>query len=112
MLMVAPLLSSCSENIANFQGCSPLPGGLGADCDDFLDSNQLQLNPQQWATLLNSWYAAGDPPVCMRASAVGNVKAEIEKLCSEYPCDYLTQQAITQGLMRLQNMSRVKRPNP
>jgi hypothetical protein len=72
------------------QFCAVVPGGLGAACDNFLTSNQLILNQAQWEALQTSWQNAGNAVECTTSSTVGDLKSEIEKLCSLTTCDYQT----------------------
>jgi len=90
-MMAAPLLFSCSIPIHDEQFCSPIPGGLGAVCDNFLTSNQLILSQDQWNA-------------CTTSKTVGDIKAEIEELCSRVSCDDLTQTAILNGLNKIKKL--------
>ncbi len=83
--------------------CSPIPGGLGADCDDFFNSNPQSLNEDQWLQQIIVWQNDGQALECTTSGAVANIKAEVEKLCSASPCDQNTTQArqvILNGLNR------------
>ena len=93
--MGALLLSSCAVPIADMQFCSPVPGNLGAACDNFLTSNPVFLSEADWIALQATWVAQGNAVECTTSSAVGSIKEAIEKLCSETPCTY---QQLTQIL--------------
>ena len=103
-MMAAPLLFSCSIPIHDEQFCSPIPGGLGAVCDNFLTSNQLILSQDQWNALQNKWIASGQAVECTTSKTVGDIKAEIEELCSRVSCDDLTQTAILNGLNKIKKL--------
>ena len=92
--------SSCVQ-IKDFQACALIPGNLGATCDNFLTSNQQIYDEVEWESLLASWNAQGDAAECMPSSALGNLKAEIEQLCSVETCDDQTvkaKQALLKGI--------------
>lgn len=96
-------LLSCATPILDRQFCNPVPlidaqgvlhpTGNGATCDNFLTANQQILTEVQWQTLMLSWLNSGSIVACTTSAAIGEIKAEIEKLCSKTPCDYPTQQA-------------------
>lgn len=95
--MAAPLLASCgSVEIKDVQFCSPIPGGLGAVCDNFLTSNQLILDEIQWTILKDSWQVVE----CTSYASLADMKAEVEKLCSVTKCTYEMKKAIA-GLNRI-----------
>ena len=97
-------LSSCSVMIHDFTACSPLPGGLGATCDNFLTSNQRILDQIQWEAQQKAWGAMD----CMGSIDVANLKTEIEKLCSKETCtqeEKKAREALNDGLERIQSIS-------
>lgn len=98
---VALLSTSCAVQIHDDPWCSPVPGGFGAVCDNFLTSNQRILTEAKWEALQMSWITAGKALECTNSDTVGHVKGEIEKLCSMVACDYQTKQAILDGLDRI-----------
>ena len=98
------LLSSCSVKIKDAQFCAPIPGHLGAVCDNFLTSNQLILDEAGWQALQAQWIAAGQATECTQAQTLGDLKSEIEKLCSLAPCNYQVKQKILKGLTKLQSL--------
>jgi hypothetical protein len=101
-----PLLGSgCATAIKDFQYCSPIPGGLGAACDNFLTANQQILDQATWLALQANWAAQGQATECTTSQVVGDLKAEIEKLCSVTKCSYVTAakvQVIVSGLKKIQ----------
>lgn len=107
ILMVPSLLTSCAVAIYDEQFCSPIPGGLGAVCDNFLTSNQQILTPDEWNALQSKWVAAGEATECTESKTLGDIKAEIEELCSKTPCNYEVQQAITKGLEKIQSLGKI-----
>lgn len=102
MTTAALLLSSCAVPIKDEQFCSPLPGDLGAVCDNFLTSNQLILSKAAWDALQKKWGAVE----CTSAVTIGDLKQELEKLCSVAKCDYATKQLITEGLQKIEALGR------
>jgi hypothetical protein len=106
--MVAATFSSCGTTIQNFQQCDLIPGGLGAVCDDFLDSNPTTLSQSQWNDTMALWNSQGDAVACMRSSSEASLKSEIEKLCTDAPwyapCDEQTKIILINGLSRLFNL--------
>lgn len=107
------LSSSCSVQIKDEQWCAPIPGDMGAVCDNFLTSNQKLLVEQEWLDLQASWVAQGEVTECTSSQTLGDVKAELEKLCSATKCDYQTQQAVSgvKKLLELRDQARVLMPN-
>jgi hypothetical protein len=105
-IMGALLLSNCAVKINDEQFCSPLPGNLGATCDNFLSSNQQILSQDQWIDRQNQWIASGQAVECTTSQTVGDIKAEIEKLCSVASCDESTKNAIVNGLIKIQNLGK------
>lgn len=98
------LLPSCAVTIHDFQYCSPIPGGLGAACDNFLTANQLILDEPGWEALQASWIAQGQAVECTTSTTVGDLKAELEKLCSKTRCNYETKQAVKTAVRSLEKM--------
>lgn len=74
---------------------------MGAVCDNFLTKNQQLLDEIQWEQLKASWNQSGWAVECTTSDTVGNLKKEIELLCSNQKCDYSTQQAIVGVLNRV-----------
>lgn len=100
------LLNSCAVTIHDAQFCSPIPGGLGAVCDNFLSQNQKILSAEEWQALQAEWIASGQSVECTPSNTIGDVKGEIEKLCSLVKCDYQTKKKIVSGLKKLQALGR------
>ncbi len=100
MMAVLLLLPSCTVQIKNFQSCSPYPDASGATCDDFLDSNQQNLTELQWS----DWQVQNAPIDCVTSSVIGDLKAEIEKLCSLTPCSKETKEAVDLAIKGLDRM--------
>jgi len=100
--------NNCGTTISNFQQCDLIPGGLGAACDDFLDSNPQTLSASQWNDTTALWNSQGDAVACMRSSSEGQLKSEIEKLCTDAPwyapCDEQTKITLIRGLTRLYSL--------
>lgn len=94
MTTAALLLSSCAVQIHDEQFCSPIPGGLGAVCDNFLTSNPLTLDAQGWVDWQKSLNDHGDAVECTSSSTLGDIKDEFEKLCSKTPCTYPQKQQV------------------
>jgi hypothetical protein len=111
MMMALSLLlcSGCDDvDVADFQGCSPIPNTVtdsppdfGAACDNFLTSNQLILTHVQWVATQASWIKAGSGVECVPTSAIANLKKEVEKLCSVAKCTYTQKAILMAGLDRL-----------
>lgn len=100
------LVSGCAVHVKDMQFCSPIPGNLGAVCDNFLSSNQLILDQAGWAALQAKWALAGNAVECTTSQTLGDIKSEIEKLCSVARCDYRIQQKVIQGLNKLQALGK------
>lgn len=89
------------------QFCSPLPpykdpetGAtvyLGAVCDNFLTANQLILDESAWQKLQESWRTTGQSTECTNSNTIGDIKGELEKLCSRTRCSYKMLSAIRTG---------------
>jgi hypothetical protein len=105
MALLLPLVD-CAIPIHDAKFCSPPPGEVGAVCDNFLTSDQQILNETQWGALQTQWIAAGQAIECTQSQTLGDIKEEIEQLCSMTKCDYPTQQAITQGLKKIQQLGK------
>lgn len=106
-VLLALSSSSCAKfkipvKINDMQFCSPIPGGLGAVCDNFLTNNRMLLDAQGWEDLQDRWIAEGYSVECTPSRSLGDIKAEIEKLCSVAPCDYQVKKKVLQGLRKLQ----------
>ena len=104
LLLLSLSLGGCAVQIQDMQWCSPLPGGLGAACDNFLTSNPETLSELQWEQLEASWMNQGYAVECTSSNSLGAIKTEIEELCSKTSCDYPTVQAILAGLKKVQNL--------
>lgn len=110
-MMAALLLSSCATTIKDHTFCGLIPSidssnvihpsGGGVDCDNFLTANQQILSEVQWQAMMTQWENAGEVVECTTSGAVGELKAEIEKLCTKTNCDYQTVQAIYAALNRM-----------
>lgn len=98
--------SSCAVVIKDAQFCSPLPGNLGAVCDNFLTSNQLILDAGEWTALQASWASLGQATECTTSQTVGDLKSELEKLCSDTSCDYPDAQKVFKGLKKIENLGK------
>lgn len=98
------LVSACAVPIHDEQFCSPVPGGNGAVCDNFLISNQLILTELEWQALQAKWIAAGQAVECTQSQTLGDIKGEIEKLCSMTACNYAVKTKILKGLTKIQNL--------
>lgn len=93
-----PLLSGCGGvQIHDEQFCSPVPGGLGAVCDNFLTSNQLILDQAAWEAMQASW----DGVECTSSKTLGDIKTELEQLCSKTPCTYPQKQQLKLALKHI-----------
>ena len=69
-------------------------------------SNQQNLTEAQWI----AWQQSHAPIDCVQSSVIGDLKAELEKLCSVAPCSYETEEQVKQaveGLKRLIEIGRV-----
>lgn len=116
LLLNSLSLLGCATQVPNFTGCAliPLvsngvlsPAGSGAVCDDFLDSNPQDLTESQWEAMELEWEKDGKAVECVTSDDIGNIKATIEKLCSQVPCDYVTQATVIDGLNRIQSLRRL-----
>lgn len=94
MMALLLLNLSCAVQIKDFQYCSPVPGNLGATCDQFLTANQQILDEAQWQALQLAWIQSGQAIECTQSQTVADLKAEVEKLCSKTLCTYATAQAV------------------
>jgi hypothetical protein len=104
MALITLLASGCAIQIKDFQYCSPIPGNVGAVCDNFLTDNQLILDEAQWLALQAQWLADGQATECTTSQTVGDLKAAIEKLCSVTRCTYKTRQQVRQIISRLKKV--------
>lgn len=96
MLTVLPLLllNSCATTVHDAPFCSPIPGGYGAVCDNLFAKNPETLSEAEWEARILSWESKGWALECTESDAVGNLKKEIELLCSKTPCNEDTVSAI------------------
>jgi len=108
--MAALLLNSCAVQIHDEQWCSPLPQNIGATCDNFLTSHQLVLNELQWIQLQQSWNKSGQAVECTSSGTIGDIKKEIEQLCSVAACDSSTQVTIIRGLEKIRTLGMDRLP--
>lgn len=101
--MTALLLfnTSCAVKIKDYTFCAEIPGGLGATCDNFLTANQQILTEAEWQAMKASWVASGNAVECTSSQSVGDLKAEIEKLCSKYPCNYPGAKQLMRALKKM-----------
>lgn len=108
MMMGALLLfaSGCSVKIADETFCSPIRPNLGAVCDNFLTSNQRILDQAGWETQQDAWAAQGLSTECTNSKTVGDIKREIEKLCSLAPCDYVVKMKLIHSLDKIEKLGR------
>ena len=105
-LMAVPLLnSSCSIQIHDFTACALVPGNNGASCDDFLSSNQQILTESQWEAMEATWNSQGQAVVCVQSQTIAQIKAEIEKACSEVSCNYQQVSQVLSGLKKIEKLS-------
>jgi len=104
------LLQGCATAIVDYEFCSPLPGGLGSICDHFLTAHQEILTEEQWVALQAQWLSQGQATECTTANALGDLKKEIEELCSKTRCSYEAVQIITSGLNKIQNLGKAAVP--
>lgn len=105
MALLLLTLEGCGTTIHDHTFCSPIPGNLGAACDNFLTHKPVTLNQTDWEALQASWMAKGWAIEVTESDAVGNLKLEIEQLCSKTTCDEDTSntvQALVQTLSRMQ----------
>ena len=90
---------------------STIAGVLGQNAAGYgqaLSSSQVASNAKitaaQWNALQNKWIASGQAVECTTSKTVGDIKAEIEELCSRVSCDDLTQTAILNGLNKIKKL--------
>lgn len=74
---------------------------MGATCDNFLTKNQLILNEEDWQKLQALWNGVE----CTSSKTLGDIKGELEKLCSLAPCSYDMKKAI-EGLDKILGISQ------
>lgn len=107
-LMAVLTLCNCGTvTIKDARFCSPIPNHYGAVCDNFLISNQLILSEEEWQEMQLNWERSGWGVECTPSQTLGDIKAEIEKLCSKTECTYQMKQAIS-GLVKIINLSSKK----
>lgn len=105
--MVLPLLlSSCAVEIKNERFCAVIPVIGGCVCDDLLDSNQTTLTPQQCQDFQGAIFSSGQSVIITNSGAIADFKEEIEKLCSRTKCDEQTQQALVNGLNKIEGLGK------
>ena len=104
--MAVPILNSCSIQVHDFKACALIPGDLGATCDNFLSPGQTNLTQSQWMALESTWNAQGQAVVCVQSQTIAQIKAEIEKSCSEVSCSYVQVQQVLSGLKKMDNLGR------
>jgi hypothetical protein len=103
--MATSLVSGCAVQIKD----EPLyvdEGALGAVEVHLFTPGSTDISESQWAALRFGM-------VCMSAQSFGDIKLEIESLCSKASCDEQTTQAmqnIIQILERVQIVSRQIKP--
>jgi hypothetical protein len=108
---VALLLNSCSTTIHDFTSCGLIPGDIGADCDNFLTSDPEVYDESEWELLELSWEQSGNAVECMPSSALSQLKASLEKLCSVGKCTYQEKAAVHKFFARIKDHeSRIKLP--
>jgi hypothetical protein len=93
-------LSACAVQIKDEQFCSLIINPddfsiITVACDNFLSSNPQTLTGQQWLSQVVASEASGIAPECTTSQALADMKAEVEKLCSEQKCDDQTQAMVT-----------------
>lgn len=110
LLTTTGLAASCAVPISDEQFCAPIPGNRGAACDNFLTSRQLILTQAEWVSLQSEWQSQGLAIECTTSQTVGDIKREIEKLCSLTNCDYEIQTKIIQGLNKIQSLGKTTLP--
>lgn len=94
MAMLLLSLSGCAIKIKDSTFCSPIPGGYGAVCDNFITHKPETLSESEWQARIISWEAKGWALECTTSDAVGNLKSELEQLCSRTTCDNDTSDAV------------------
>lgn len=109
MMMALLLLNNCSVKIKDDTFCDLIPGDRGAVCDNFLTKHPQTLNQAQWIALQNRWNAEGNAVACTTSGYEGDLKAEIEKLCSQAKCDYQTKMLFINGLTRMEKTADLAR---
>jgi hypothetical protein len=105
-LLLALLSISCTVSIKDETFCALVPGNNGAICDNFLTANQQILDEAQWQALQMTWQNQGQATECTQSDTVGDIKAEIEKLCALAPCTYEIKKAQKKILKVLSKMQR------
>lgn len=85
------------------------PWGGGAVCDNFLTSQPVTLSQDAWEAQLLAQINQGIAPEVIPATALGNLKKEVEALCSDSTdgCSYSTSQktaTIAANIGRLQSL--------
>lgn len=105
MALLPLLLDACAVHIQDETFCALVPGDYGAVCDNFLTTKPQTLTKAQWDAMQNSWNAQGYAVECTTSKAIGDIKTEIEQLCSVTRCDYEVEKKILDGLNRMQGLA-------
>lgn len=103
VLLLSLLLSACATTINDFQACALIPSlasngqiipwGGGAVCDNFLTSQPVTLSQAAWESQTMAQENSGLAIEVITSDALGNLKKEVELLCSNTKCDYKTKAA-------------------
>jgi len=113
--MAALILNSCGsipipEDVQNTQWCHPFKNAqgmdIGASCDNLLTSNPQLLDAAGWTQLQAVWLANGGIPECTASTSMTGLKVFIENVCSQYPCDYATEQKIISSLKKIEKLGK------
>lgn len=93
--MAVILCSGCGHvAIKDAQVCADM-GSQGATCDNIFTSAPIDFGKSDWDDMRFGMF-------CMSSDAFGDIKQEIESLCSvSGKCDYPTMQAVFSRLDRL-----------
>jgi hypothetical protein len=109
IMALAIFSSGCATKIYDFKSCGLIPGGLGADCDNFLTSAPQSLTEAQWEALEASWNAAGSAVECIQSASLAQLKGELEKLCTTGKCTYQEAEAFKTFFLKIQRDEAVVR---
>lgn len=117
--MVTLLLSSCQTvAVKDEQFCAVIPkflpgdlpgvptGSDGCACDYMLTSHQEILSETDCQALKNSWMTGGQAVMITPSGTLGDIKGELEKLCSRTRCSYTLRKAIA-GMNRIVKQAQV-----
>ena len=91
------LQSSCAVPIKDEQFCADM-GSQGAACDNLLTSNPIIIPQPAWDSMREGMF-------CESNQAVGDIKAEIESLCSKTPCSYQVKEALHSIQKKMKEMT-------